>query len=62
MQQNSRSPLKDKPHRHPGQSLEEEREDLFIDKVVVYIVVSVTYVAMACLEVNVSRTSCESPR
>lgn len=32
MKANTRSPLKDKPLRLPGQSLEEERRKLFEDK------------------------------
>jgi hypothetical protein len=32
MSEGERSPLKDKPLRYPGQSLEEERRSLFEDK------------------------------
>ena len=32
MKDNARSPLKDKPLRVPGQSIEEQRDKLFEDK------------------------------
>jgi hypothetical protein len=45
-----RSPLKDKPLRVPGQSLEEERQELLEDKIETPLLVAVVFVAMASME------------
>lgn len=50
MQANRRSPLKDKPLRVPGQSLEEERRRLFEDKIESWLLAGVLFAAFAALE------------
>lgn len=46
----SRSPIKDKPLRHAGQSLEEERRKLIDEDLEPVVMVAILYVAMAFLE------------
>lgn len=50
MSQKSRSPLKDKPLRLPGQSLQEQRQDLWDDKFLPSYLVAVLFAIMAALE------------
>lgn len=46
----SRSPLKDRPLRHPGQSLEEERRALFEDKLEPWLLMAALFVCWAVFE------------
>lgn len=46
----TRSPLKDKPLRLPGQSLQEERDRLWDDKLEVWLLQAVFFVLLAALE------------
>ena len=50
MSEPSRSPIKDKPLRHAGQSLEDERRNLWEDKVHPYVFLALVYVVMAGIE------------
>lgn len=50
MPEASKSPIKDKPLRHPGQSLEDERRSLFEDKLEPFILLGVVFFAMAGME------------
>ena len=45
-----RSPLKDKPLRVPGQSLDEEIQELFEDKVYPFLAISIVYAVFAAYE------------
>lgn len=46
----TKSPIKDKPLRHPGQSLEEERRKLFEDKIETPFVLALFFTLLAALE------------
>lgn len=50
MSKGKRSPLKDKPLRNPGQSLDEQRLDLVYDKVTAPAMMAVFLVMLAVLE------------
>lgn len=50
MSANTRSPLKDKPLRLPGQSLEEERRKLLEDKLEIPLLLAMTFVVMTAME------------
>lgn len=50
MQSAPRSPIKDKPLRHAGQSLEEERNAVWEDKVEPYLLLALVFVVLAALE------------
>lgn len=50
MKPDKRSPLKERPLRNPGQSVEEQREDLLVDKVLDPLVVAVFLCVLAGLE------------
>jgi len=50
MNHDSKSPLKDKPLRHAGQSLEEERRNLIDDKVQFPVLLALMYIVLAGLE------------
>ena len=50
MRRELKSPLKDKPLRLPGQSLEEERRKLFEDKLEPWLLMSVIAIVWACFE------------
>lgn len=50
MTQASRSPIKDSPLRHPGQSLEEERRSLWSDKLEPSLLLALMMVALAVME------------
>lgn len=50
MSESTKSPIKDKPLRHAGQSLEEERASLFEDKLEPYLLLAAFFFAMALLE------------
>ena len=50
MDLNRRSPLKDKPLRHAGQSLEEERRAILGDKIEPYLYMAIMFVVLAALE------------
>lgn len=45
-----RSPLKDKPLRNPGQSLDEQLDELFYDKVTAPVLMVVVLAMLTCLE------------
>lgn len=45
-----RSPIKDRPLRNPGQSLEEQRRALIEDKIFEPLLVALLLVLLACLE------------
>lgn len=46
----TKSPIKDKPLRSPGQSLEEERRRLFVDKLETPLLLAVFFVVLSALE------------
>ena len=50
MRNSKRSPLKDKPLRNPGQSLDEQRDDLIYDKITGPAVIAMFLLALAGLE------------
>ncbi|MGB7543412.1 MAG: nuclease-related domain-containing protein [Burkholderiales bacterium] len=50
MREAKRSPLKDKPLRNPGQSLDEQRHDLALDKIATPLLMVVFLVCLAGLE------------
>ena len=50
MGEGTRSPIKDKPLRHPAQSLEEEWRDLWDDKIQTPLLVALTFAVTAALE------------
>ena len=50
MTEPSRSPIKDRPLRHAGQSLEEERRKLFEDKVEPWLLLAAVFLVLAGLE------------
>ena len=50
MDSNQRSPIKDKPLRQAGQSLEEERRAIWDDKIEPYLMVALLFVMLAALE------------
>ena len=50
MTEETRSPLKDKPLRQPGQSLDEERRDLITDKIDPWAAVALFMIILAVLE------------
>lgn len=50
MTSTSESPIKDRPLRHAAQSLEEERRELFGDKVAPYVVGALVFIVLACFE------------
>ncbi|MBW8364757.1 MAG: NERD domain-containing protein [Rhizobium sp.] len=50
MSESTKSPIKDKPLRFPGQSLEEERRKLFEDKLETPLMLAVFFVALAAME------------
>ena len=50
MKNNKKSPLKDKPLRNPGQSLDKELDDLFMDKVLGYFIVAAFAAILFLLE------------
>lgn len=50
MSKTERSPIKDKPLRHAGQSLEEERRALFADKLEPYLLIAVFMIVLAAFE------------
>jgi hypothetical protein len=50
MKQEKRSPLKDKPLRNPGQSLEQRRDDLLLDKVLQPMMLALVMIGFAGIE------------
>lgn len=50
MSQPTRSPIKDKPLRSPGQSLEEERRNLFEDKIIPAFLLAAMAIILAAME------------
>jgi len=50
MRQSTKSPIKDRPLRSPGQSLEEERRKLFEDKIETPLMLAVFFMAFAAME------------
>ena len=50
MSNDKRSPLKDKPLRNPGQSLDEQLADLVYDKITTPLVMVIVLLMLTCLE------------
>jgi len=50
MNEQTKSPIKDKPLRSPGQSLEEERRKLFEDKLETPLMLAVVFMVFAAME------------